>query len=120
MTNGWAHVGRINLSNRMWAWQKQFAESAEQKLTIVTALAIDPQGLNIACHGYSATDTGSLTSYLFVLDTGTGAIVSGLMKMEHSAKPFTQSASMIFNNNGHVFVASGIDSYFALIRYDSI
>ena len=106
---GWAHVGRINLANRMWAWQKQFAESVEEKLTIVTALAIDPQGMKIACHGYSATDTDSQVSYLFVLDTSTGAILSGLMKMELNDEAFSaQSSSMIFRDDGHVYMASGI------------
>ena len=26
---GWAHVGRIDLSTRLWVWQKQFAEEQE-------------------------------------------------------------------------------------------
>ena len=106
--DGWAHVGRINLSSRMWVWQKQFSESVEQKLTTVTALAIDPQGMKIACYGYSATDTNSAIGYLFVLDTNSGAILSGLMKLDNNNVAFSvQSSSMIYQNDGRVYMANG-------------
>ena len=50
----------------------------------VTALAVDPAGLKVACHGYNAAEAdGSKVGYIFVLDTETGATVSGLMKMTH-------------------------------------
>lgn len=49
-------------------------------LNVVTALAVDPAGEKLACHGFSATiaDTNTF-GYLFVLDTNNGAIISGLM-----------------------------------------
>ena len=39
-----AHVGRINTSSRSWVWSKQFTDPTFQKLSTVTALAIDPSG----------------------------------------------------------------------------
>ena len=76
---GWAHVGRIDIPTRTWKWQKQFAEGTQSLMTTITALSVDPSGLKLACHGYSDTDDSSLKGYLFVLDTGSGALVSGLM-----------------------------------------
>ena len=64
----------------MWAWQKQFAETADQRIRVVTALAVDPAGAKLACYG--SDNTGEY-GYLFVLDTSNGAIVSGLMELQH-------------------------------------
>ena len=50
----------------------------------MTALAVDPAGLKVACHGYNAAEAdGSKVGFIFVLDAETGATVSGLMKMTH-------------------------------------
>ena len=64
----------------MWAWQKQFSETVDQRIDSVTALAVDPAGVRLAC--YSGANTGPY-GYLFLLDTSNGAIVAGLMEMQH-------------------------------------
>ena len=66
----------------MWAWQKQFAETVDQRISSVSALAVDPAGAKLACYGHPNT---GLYGYLFVLDTRKGAIVSGLMEMQHAS-----------------------------------
>ena len=40
--DGRAIVGRINVSNNMWAWQKQI--QADDEMKAVTALSVDPSG----------------------------------------------------------------------------
>ena len=84
-------------------------------LTLVTGLAVDPDGKKIACYVvraedfYSFADANfkytSTTGYSFVLDTSTGAVVSGLMKISRSAQPFiTRSANMLLDNDGTVLI----------------
>ena len=50
-------------------------------LTTVTALAVDPAGSKLACHGYDSPleNEESLQEYLFVLDVTTGALASKIM-----------------------------------------
>ena len=46
----WEHVGRIEISNNMWAWSKIISSDnmAKSDYTAVKALAVDPSGLNVA------------------------------------------------------------------------
>ena len=53
----------------------------------ISALAVDPAGTKVAAHGfvpYEISPTHA-TGYLIVLDAATGASVSGLFKMTHTA-----------------------------------
>ena len=107
--DGWAHVGRIDLQKRTWTWHKQFAEKTEQKLKYVTALAVDPAGLKVACHGYSGAElNGSQIGYVFVLDAGTGTVVSSLMKMTHKKAFVANSAGFMLNNDGRVYLTQNV------------
>ena len=74
-------------------------------LTTITALSVDPAGIKLACHGYSNTDENSTKGYLFVLDTTTGTIVSGLMEMTHDAAFAVKSAGFLLRDDGPLFLA---------------
>ena len=112
----------------MWAWHKKFAEESEQKLKHVTALAVDPAGLKVACHGYSAAEhSNSMVGYIFVLDTSTGSVDSGLMKMTHAPQDFVaRSAGFLLNNDGRVFMTRNVlglgseKDFPQLLSYDSV
>ena len=41
-TGGAAHVGRVDLDRKVWQWSQVFTVVGSQKLTTITALAIDP------------------------------------------------------------------------------
>ena len=55
--NGWAHIGRIELSNNMWAWSKLYNKPNWDDFTLmqVTALAVDPSGTRLAAIGSDLT-----------------------------------------------------------------
>ena len=105
--NLWAHVGRIDLDTRMWTWSKQLTETSEALLTTVTALAVDPAGVQVAVHGFYPTllDNTKTTGYVFVLRTDTGASASGLLKMQHDGPYIVYSAGMVMDGRGKVFMA---------------
>ena len=46
-----AHIGRISTVDQMWYWSKQFWEETNDKMSTVTALAVNPAGTKLACHG---------------------------------------------------------------------
>ena len=99
----------------MWAWQKQLVENGgSQELTTVTALSVNPSGSKVACYGYdwplidSLISPSSKSGYIFVLDTSNGAIVSSLLKMEHSVPYLVQSKAFILRDNGDIFLTLGI------------
>ena len=85
--DGQAIVGRINVSNNMWAWQKQI--QADDGMKAVTALSVDPSGSKLACHGMdwhftdSPANPTSNIGYLFLLDTQNGAVLTSFIKMTH-------------------------------------
>ena len=102
----YAFVGRIDVTSRMWTWQKKLTAQDSSTLTTVTALSVDPGGTKVACHGMDwqftvepanpATNVG----YLFVLDASNGAVVSGLLKMTHSENQLIQSKGFSLHNSG--------------------
>lgn len=107
-----AHVGRISTQDQMWHWSKQFWEASSYVLNTITALAIDPAGTKLVCHG--AEQDGDMTTrytsnkkqgYLFVLDVASGEIVSGLMEMVHDLEYTVNSAGMLLYDNGMVYFA---------------
>ena len=55
--NNWAHIGRIELSNNMWAWSKLYNKPNGDDFTLmqVTALAVDPSGTRLAAIGSDLT-----------------------------------------------------------------
>lgn len=107
LTGGSAHLGRINLTTRMWAWQKQLAEPSQQALTTITALAIDPSAQKVACYGYKAPfrDRASKVGHIVVLDVSTGAPVSGLLTMTHQVVFYPDSSALMLQPDGRVLLA---------------
>ena len=69
----------------------------------MTALAVDPAGLKVACHGTRESYSNQV-GYIFVLDAETGATVSGMMKMTHTRSVDVRSAGFILNNDGNVYL----------------
>lgn len=101
-----AHVGRINLNNNYWSWTKLLSTTAEDFNT-VTALAVEPSGTKIAVHGFKPLSSSPThaTGYLVLLDTSTGATVSGVLKMAHSGEFRVSSAGMVLQDDGTLFMA---------------
>ena len=65
----------------MWLWSKVMAKNGyttDDGLKSISALAVDPQGINIAVHGGMPLSLSSnmAESYIFVLDAATGGKVS--------------------------------------------
>lgn len=95
----------------MWQWSKQFWEETNQKLTSITALAINPSATKLACYGHTVdvvTEPYTASEnygYLFVLGVGSGEIVSGLMEFNYASQYSVDSSSMLFYDSGVVYFA---------------
>ena len=68
-----------------------------------------------------------MVGYIFVLDTATGTVVSGLMKMTHTPQDFVaRSAGFLLNNDGRVFMTRNVLklnsewAYPQFLSYDSV
>lgn len=69
-------VGRINLSNNMWGWQKNFVT---KDMKDIHSLALDPNGAKLAV---VTEETKKNESYIFVLDAATGQPLSSVLMID--------------------------------------
>lgn len=86
-----AQVGRINLINNFWSWTKLISTTA-QDFTKISALAVEPSGTKVAVLGDKPS---TFYGFVVLLDTTTGATVSGVLKMVHSGEFRVSSAGMV-------------------------
>ena len=91
----------------MWVWQKQFAEPTQNKMDTITALAVDPEGKKVACHGHSTSYADEGVHYLFVLDTRTGGIVSGMRALTFGQPYIIKNSGFLLKSNGNIVMVVG-------------
>lgn len=103
-------------------------DNFDNSLQTITALSVDPQGFKIAVHGLKPT-LDSTSSYLFVLDTATGAQVSQLMKIVYNtiALQTVKSPGMLLYDDGeiillqeHAVLGVGINPKMRVASFDSV
>lgn len=102
-----AHVGRINADSAQWVWQKQFLEPGDAMHSI-TALSINPAGTKLACYGWEnpLVNLGATDGFIFILDPGSGATASGMMKLTFSTPGYqVKSHGFKITADGSVFMA---------------
>ena len=85
---GTAFVGRVNMDQRMFVWGVQIAETTNNLLKSVTALAVESGTTpNLACYGYAAKldELDQAQGYLFLLDANSGKSTSKMLELTHSS-----------------------------------
>ena len=80
---------------------------SRRELNTVTALAVDPNGTKVACHGFESrlVNIDNFVGFLFILDAATGALSSGLMVLEHDGAYTVTSAGFLLDNDLTVHIA---------------
>ena len=103
-----AHIGSIELGVNAWLWSVVYEKpnGANDGLYSVQALAVDPQGLNLAVYAGAPLSVNTLVQeqvYIFLLDVATGAQNSILLQMTYTDKYHTaSSSSMLLQDDGRL------------------
>ena len=91
----WAHVGRIELSNNMWAWSKQVTrntgDATASMISTIYGLAVDPSGSKVAVYTQRISDGNNprYPDWVITLDAATGNRVSKAYKIVHGGGRWT-------------------------------
>ena len=81
--------------------------ASRSELNTITALALDPNGTKVACHGFESrlVDIDNTVGFIFILDAETGALASGLMTIEHDGAYTVSSSGFLLDNDMSVHMA---------------
>lgn len=101
----YAVVVKVDIGTTNWVWRRLYSEPTSNKLTVITAMHLNPAGTKVACYATKGPAlVADKTSFIFAIDAASGFVASPMVKITSNSEFVAKDPGIVFEND-KIYVA---------------